>query len=279
MLSIIQFRRLHQATVTVAAGLVCVAAMGANRGPITRLTVDPDAPVVELFEGMEQGQYDVRMVAQNAYDGRILITNKTDKPLTVAIPKGLVGVQVLPQFNLNQGMGLGNPFGGGGNLMGQNGQGQNGMAQAVGGNANPMQGNPGGFPSLPGGGGLNGQAPMQGFFSIPAEKTVQLGFSSVCLNYGRREPHAGMKYRLVKAEDATTDPMLQQLLESYSPRTSREVQQAAAWHLANGLTWEQISQLMDQQVPGSPIPLFNSQQLKSARELVAEVKKAAEQRP
>lgn len=281
MLQCSHFRRIQQATIAVFAGMLCLGTMGASRGPITKLTVDPDAPVVELFEGIDQGQFDVKLVAQNAYDGRIFITNKSDKPLTVALPKGLVGVQVLAQFNPGGiGLGMGNMMGGNNMLGQQGGQGQNGLAQSVGGNANPMQGNQGGFPTMPGGGnGNNGGQPFQGFFSVPPERTIQLGFSSVCLNYGRREPHSGMKYQLVKAETVTTDPLLQQLLESHSPRSNREVQQAAAWHLANGLSWEQISQLTDQKVPGSPTSLFNPQQVKAARELVAQVKKSAEERP
>jgi hypothetical protein len=261
-----------------ASCAICVSLMGASRGSITKLTLDSNAPVVDLFDGMDQGKFDVRLVAQNPHDGRIFITNKTDKPLTVSIPKGLVGVHVLAQPGLNFGN-PGNLFGqGNGGLNAQNGQGQNGLAQSVGGNANPIGNNngfPGGNTGLPGAG--NGNNP--GFFSIPPEKTVQLAFNSVCLNYGRREPHAGMKYRLVKAETVTTDPVLQQLLEDYSPRTNRAVQQAAAWHLANGLSWEQIAQLMDQKIPGAPTPLFTPQQLKSARELVDQAKKDAVNRP
>jgi hypothetical protein len=255
--------------------------MGASRGSITKLTLDPDAPVVDLFDGMEQKQFDVRLVAMNPNEGKIFITNKTDKPLTVSVPKGLAGIQVLPQFNQ-----LGNPFGnqfgnqfgnpGAGLNNGQNGQGQNGLAQSVGGNANPIGQN--GFP----GGGI-GQQPgaglNPGFFSIPPEKTVQIGLSSVCLNYGRREPHAGMKYQLVKADAVTTDPLLIQLLEDYTPRTNRNSQQAAAWHLSSGLTWEQIAKLTDEKIPGNRVPLFTKQQIEGARTLVDNARKRAAERP
>jgi hypothetical protein len=267
----------------VASCVVCVALMGASRGAITKLTLNPDAPVVDLFEGMEHDQFEVRLVAQNPHEGRIFITNKTDKPLTVAVPKGLVGVHVLPQFNLNGANNLlGNQQPGGLN-NGQNGQaGQNGLAQSVGGNASPIGNNafPGGGNGFPANNGLNNNFPNAvGFFSIPPEKTVQIALSSVCLNYGRREPNAALKYRLVKAETVTTDPVLLQLLEDYSPRTNREFQQAAAWHLANGLTWERISQLTDQKVPGIPTPLFSAGQIQGARELVDQVKKNAANRP
>lgn len=265
----------------VVSGAICLTLMGANRGAITKPTLNPDAPVVELFDGIDNDQFDARLVAQNAHDGKIFITNKTDKALTVAVPKGLVGVQVLAQFNGNQmnQFGLGN----GPNIGLNNGmQGQNGAAQSVGGNAGiigqngqngAQNGNNGfnpGMNAFPGAGIL---------FSIPPEKTVQLAFNSVCLNYGRREPHAGMKYKLAKAESVTTDPVLLQLLEDYSPRTARDAQQAAAWHLANGLSWEQIAQLMDEKIPGNPTPLFNAQQIQSAKMLVAKSEKSAVDRP
>lgn len=266
---------------------ICVALMGAGRGAITKPTLNPDAPVVELFCGIDKDQFEARLVASNAHEGKIFITNKTDKMLTVAVPKGLVGVQILAQ---NQ---FGNPFnpigvGNGFNNGQQNGmQGQNGTAQTVGGNAGLMgqNGFQNGFQNgiQNGNNGFNpgiNQFPGAGImFSIPPEKTVQLAFNSVCLNYGLREPHAGMKYKLAKAESVMTDPVLLQLLEDYSPRTNRAVQQAAAWHLANGLTWEQIARLVDEKIPGDPTPLFNSQQIQAAKSLVEKSQKAAADRP
>lgn len=265
-------RILRVASVMASCAIV-VGLLGAGRGAITKLTLDPNAPVVDLFDGVSQGQFDVRLVAQNAHEGKIFITNKSDKPLSVAIPKGLVGVQVMPQIF---GQGNGNLFGQGQNGLGQNGQ--NGMAQNVGGNASPVGAGNTGFPNAPN--QMNNNFPgAAGFFSVPPEKTVQIGFNSVCLNYGKKEPHAGMKYKLVKADTVTTDPVLAQFLEDYSPRKGVEAQQAAAWNLANGLTWEQISQLTDQKVPGSPTMLFTPGQVKGARELVDQAKTNAANRP
>lgn len=266
----------------VACCILCVSALGAGRGAITKLSLDPNAPVVDLFEGKDQGQFDVRLVAMNAHEGRIFITNKTDKPLSVSIPAGLVGMPIQAQI-FGQGQGVGNLFGQGVGIgqNGLNGQGQGQQNQAVGGNAQPINGagfqNGNGFPN--GNGFQNGLNPGNGFFSIPPEKTVQLAFNSVCLNYGRREPHAALKYELVKADSVTTDPVLLQLLEDYSPRTNREAQQAAAWHLANGLSWDKIAQLKDEKVPGDPRPLFTAQQIQAGRALADQAKKKAADRP
>jgi hypothetical protein len=256
------------------ACLMCAALVGAKGGAITRLKLDPEAPVVELFDGIEQGKVEARLSASNAHEGKIFITNKTDKPLTVAVPKAVVGVRVVPQIGPGLGNnGFGNFIGnqnGPGNQNGGNGQAQNigGMVGAQGNNTFPQAGN-----------GVQNQFPGNNFFSIPPEKTVQLKLSSVCLNYGRPEPSTGMKYKLVKVESYTTDPVLQQLLEDYSPRTNREAQQAAAWHVANGLSWEQIAQLTEQQLAGLSVPRFTEFQVNNARELVKQAEQGAAERP
>ena len=264
--------RLIRPTLACSLSLFLLCLIGAGTGAITKLTLDPDAPVVELFDGIERGQIEVRMVALNPYEGKVFVTNRTDKPLTVAIPKAIVGVHVLPQVGNNGGNGF---FGNNGNNN-QSNNGANGQAQGVGGALGAM-GNGNGLPNAPG--GMQNNFPGNNFFSIPPEKTVQLGLRSVCLNHGRPEPSAGMKYRLTKVESFTTDPVLQQLLEDYSPRTNKDVQQAAAWHLANGLSWKQLANLTEQRIPGVAVPLFTKTQLDSARELVERAKKNAAERP
>jgi len=257
----------------LVCGVTCAGLMGAGRGSLTQLTLDPDAPVVELFAGVEDGQLGVRVVAENPHEGRIFITNTTDRLLTVAVPKGLVGVQVLPQFN-GQGAGFG--FQNGQGLVGQNGQnGQFGPAQAVGGNAFPVGNNA--FPNANGNNLLPG-GNAQGFFSIPPEKTVQLALRSVCLNYGRPEPNVRMKYHLMPASAFTTDPVLQQLLEESSPRIARDVQQAAAWHLASSLSWERLAALKTEPIPGQPRAIFTRSQLQAAQDLVKSTQENAARR-
>lgn len=267
--------RMFRPMLACSLSLSVLCLMGAGTGTIKKLTLDPDAPVVELFGGIENGQLDVRLVAMNAHEGKVFVTNRSDKPLTVAIPKAVVGVHVLPQIGNNAGNGF---FGNNGNNNQAN-NGASGQAQSVGGIMNAIgsgNGNGNDFPNAPG--GMNNNFPGNNFFSIPPEKTVQLGFRSVCLNYGRPNPNAGMTYRMTSVESYTTDPVLQQLLEDYSPRTNKEIQQAAAWHLANGLSWKQLANLTEQRIPGVAVPLFTKTQIDAARELVEQAKQNAEQR-
>ena len=261
---------------SLSLSMLCL--IGAGTGSIKKLTLDPDAPVVELFDGIEHGQVDVRLAMMTPYEGKVFVTNRTDKPLTVAVPKAVVGVHVLPQVGNNAGNGFFGNNGNGNNNQANNGA--NGQAQGVGGVLGAIgngNGNGNGLPNAPG--GMNNNFPGNGFFSIPPEKTVQLGLRSVCLNHGRPEPNAAMKYRLTKVESYSTDPVLQQLLEDYSPRTNKDVQQAAAWHLANGLSWKQLANLTEQRIPGVAVPLFTKTQIDSARELVELAKRNVEKRP
>jgi hypothetical protein len=268
--------RLSQPVMVFVLSLMCVSLTAAGGGSIRKLTLDPDAPVIELFDGLEHGQFAARMSMQNAHEGRVFLTNRTDKALTVAVPKAVVGIHVLPQFGANGGNNV-NPFGNSNGAANNNAA--NGQAQGVGGvlgalgNANGA-GN--GFPNVPG--GMQNQMPGNNFFSIPAEKTVQLSVRSVCLNHGRPEPTAGMKYQLTKVETFITDPVLQQLLEDYTPRINKSAQQAAAWHLANGLSWKQLANLSQQHMPGVSTPLFTKAQVDAARELVEQARQNVAER-
>jgi hypothetical protein len=282
--AIVMLHRIRwQQTVLAFTALATVAVLSAaNTGPITRLKLDPQADVVPLFEGRDDGRFDVRMSALNAHQANVVIANQTDAPLTVALPKAAVGVHVLPQFN-------GFLQGPGGQQQGQQqqGQGQNGnmaaignVAQSTGGpmnstgilNNGPGQGqnaNPFGFPSVPAEWVNKAElASFAGFATIPAGKSIQLQMRTVCLHYGRPEPIAKMTYRLTPVEEFTTDPVLAELLENYSPRTDQDAMQAAAWHVANGMSWDKLAQLPQSGLAATGARLFNRRDVSDAQSLV-----------
>ncbi len=259
----------------------------ANRGPIRNLTLDPEADIVPLFDGVAAEQFDVRMSATDAQHANVVISNTTDTALTVALPKAAVGVHVLPQFNGNGNGGFlqGNP---GGNLLSGANNGGN-QAQSVGGplqgagtNNNNAFGNNffgQGFPSLPPEMATAGLEQYGGLATIPAGKSIQLRLKSVCLNYGKDEPRSKLNYRLIPVEAHSSDPVLAELLESYTDRVDQDVMQAAAWHVANGLSWERVRQLPDRRIPGTSATLFSRKQVESARQLVAAAEEEAKSRP
>jgi hypothetical protein len=291
--------------IACAAGTLALVSAAHAGKAIRHLALDETAPVVELFDGIESGQLQVRLVAQSAQEASVFIKNKTDAPLTVKTPKAAIGVHVLPQFEAlgnqlgnnqfgNQlGNQLGNPFGnqfgnqlgnqlgnqtanGAGNLGNVLNQGLGmGRAQTIGGGMMPM-GNNQMFPNQVGNGPNQGPAGM-GLFSVPPEKTVQLKMRTVCLNYGHPDPHIGLTYELRKLESVVTDPALCELLQSISPRIDQEALQAAAWRLANGLSWKQLAHLPD---PGSlgVATMFDAKTLKTAQALVEQAESQAAKR-
>src|SRR5690606_2315526 len=147
----------------------------AEAGSIRRLSHDRTAPVVELFEGLDQGRIEARVVPSNEFHAHIFLTNTTQQPLTVQLPAAAAAVHGLKQAA--SGFIPPGPLG----LPGQTAQATLGAGQAAAGQL---------FPSGPQSGTYTPSTPFDGtqFFSIPAEKTVQVEFQSVCLDHGKPSP-------------------------------------------------------------------------------------------
>jgi hypothetical protein len=242
--------------------LVCTQALSAGegrKGIITKPKLDRAAPKVELFAAIEAGQLSARMIPHDETRGAIFIENHSDQPLTVALPEAFVGVQVLPQFGLNQNsVGLNIPVS---STFGQSGR---------------QQGNTG---NQPVGGGANSQGTQQNngnqapnFFSVPPERIVRVEYSSVCLQHGAPEPNSGNVYRLVQVDKFSSDRRLAKLL-SYvgSDQYAANAVQAAAWHLTNQKSWDDLAALKFDRVNAPDEAQFSTADLSDARQLIAAV--------
>lgn len=273
----------------VACLSLLTAGISAGEKVIRQLSLDKNAEVVELFDGVDAGQLEVKMSALNANEAHVFVRNTTDAPLTVAVPKAAVGVPILPQLfgqqgnffgnnqNQNQGPGLNSGLAGGLNQLGV-------QSQAVGGQFQPFGSNQPGFMNGNGlgngTGNFNLPGNFNGFFSIPPEKTVQIKLRSVCLNYGLPDPNPGISYELRRLETTITNPVLCELLERYSPRVDQNAMQAAAWHLANNLDWKQMQRLPNNDVSGlAGGTMFTPKDLNAAQALVKSAEEAAKDRP
>ncbi|MFO1022121.1 MAG: hypothetical protein U0903_15730 [Planctomycetales bacterium] len=249
-------------TFVTTVGCLTFALYGAEqRVSVSKLKLDPNAPKVELFAGLEDGSLTSRLVMKDEKYGTVFLTNKTDKPLTVQLPPAAVGVHVAKQFG-GGGMG-GGGFGGGG-IGGGGGMGGGGGQAAGGGMGGGMMG--GGM-----GGGMGGMGGGMGAFSIPPEKTAVIPFNTVCLDYGKPEPSPNKNYRLVSIEQFTKDPYQQEVLKVIgSGRFDKESSQAAAWHAFSKLSWQQIAEMKDEQLGGFEDTLhFNPQSVDMAQQLIS----------
>lgn len=236
--------------------LTSLQAAAGNPRPIKKLSVDPDAEKVEMFAGIKNGSLEVKLIQKNSLKGNMLVTNKTDKPLTVQLPDAFVGVQVLKQnfFNNQQNQQSGNG----------NGLGNQGGAQST------------------GGGSQQGNQQQSGFFSVPPKKTVLVPYNSVCLEHGKAEPRVRMDYRPVPVTKFSDDVVLHSLLKLVAGgRIDPKAAQAAAWHLADDMNWKQLTAKQVKHLGGRPpTQYFTARQIRKAKQLVDQAVIAAkEQKP
>jgi hypothetical protein len=222
---------------------------------------DP-AGAVELFQAIDNGQVDVKVIPKDSTQLRVMIENKTDKPLTVKLPGAFAAVPILAQAAAvpgarkkpqpeNQGVGGG---------LGGPGMGIPGMMPAMG---VPGMGVPGG-----------------GLMNIAPEKVSQLtAVPTVCLDYGKGEPRAAIPYAIKPLEDYTTQPGIREVCQMLGEgQVNQRVAQACAWHLNNGLTWEKLAAKRLRFADGSTRPYFTSKEVQAAMKVSAAAIEAAKQR-
>ena len=183
---------------------------------------------VELFAALKAKQIEVLIVPRNAKRLTMTIRNKSKQPLRIQMPVALAAAPIQRQF--------GGQFGGGQQGGGQQGGGQQGGgqqgAQGLGfGGGGQGQGQGQGFGqgqgqgqgfgqnAFGGGGRKRGQNQNGGFFNVRPNKTVTKRLACVCLEQGKKDPSARMRYRIVKLEKFSSDPRLPRLLacRGFSP--------------------------------------------------------------
>ena len=185
----------------ITLSLAAVAAQARDAAAPRQPTGRPAVEVHDVLDAETAGLVTVKFIPNDSRSAQVLVTNKSNKPLTLKMPAAYAGVPVLGQMGGMGGMGGG---------MGGMGGGMGGM-----------------------GGGA---------FSVPPEKTKVLKITTVCLEHGKKEPSSRMAYKLVALDTFSTDPKLQAILASLGRgELSQKVAQAATWHVANGLSWDQLA--------------------------------------
>lgn len=257
----------------VAPGISADSNKETKRKVVPAQKVDESLDHIDVFEGIEKGVLDVKMIPKDAMGGNMLIENKGDKPLNVDFPAAFIGKQVLKQFGGGGGGGRGQQggFGGGGQQGGQQGGGQ----QQGGGAGGGQQGGGGGFG---GGGQQGGGGGGGGFFSVPADKVVRVTYRSVCLEHGKPEPNSLMTYRIGKVEEISSDPVLMETLKMVSNgQLDPQAGQAATWHLTDKMSWDQLAAKSIPHIGRPSTPYFSTETLSRAKNIhVAAVSRAAE---
>lgn len=228
----------------IVASLVFIAGLTWVLCPGTPVRAD-DTPTVKLFDALDSGDVKVKFIPANSVTANVLITNETDQVVHIQLPDAIAAVPILAQLGQQFGQQQGGGGGGGGN-------------QSVGGGLN--------------GGGNGGQQGGQqgGFLRIAPQKTRKVKATTVCMEYGKPDPNPRVAYKMVPITELTTDKKVIELCTQLGQKqVDQKLAQAVAWHLVNGLDWQQIAKInrIQSRYLGN-IPMFTSGQVRKAKDLL-----------
>ena len=218
------------------------------------------AAVVDLFDGMEEGKIEATVIPRDSKKVTLQLKNNSDKPVTIRLPEAFAAVPVQAQIGAGGGL-----FGGGNGGIGF-GQGAGNQPGGQGGGAQGLGVNGGGRNA---GGRNGGGGPFGGgaIFNVPAGKVIKVKLTSVCLEFGKPEPHARNEYVIQPIEALCDKPEVVSILRSMgNGEVSQEVAQLAAWNVANGTSFEQIASLKSKF--GLQQPVYSQSAISAAAELV-----------
>ena len=188
-------------------------------------SADPAQPIeVDLFQAVEAGQIEAKVIAKSTKEARIIVKNNTDKPLTVKMPDGFAAMPILAQ-------------------------------QQAG-----------------GGGGVA--------FNVPPEKVAAQDVPIVCLEHGKRDPRAAAKYELRPIREFTTDGRVIEVLKMLGEgQVSQPAAQAAAWHLLDGLSWQELASKQVKRLAGVSESFFSAAHIREAMQATMVAAERAKDQP
>jgi len=229
-------RRLALCGLAANAVALPLTISGAIRNSGNRSFQSLDNDTVEFFAAKKAGLIDVMFIPRSSKSANIMMKNRTKRKLSVRMPEAFAGVPILGQMG---GMGMGGGgmgMGGGGMGMGGGGGGQQGMGGGGGGMGMGGGGMGGGGMGMGGGG-------MGGFQNIEPGRVRKVKVTTVCLEHGKKDPNPRIKYDIVPIENFTRNAQVIELCRMLgSGKLDQMSAQAAAWHLTDKLSWQQLVQ-------------------------------------
>jgi hypothetical protein len=267
------------AAVSAAATSVSAADPAGSAGKSATPAAASPSGAVDMFDAMNDGDLGVQFIPHDAREATLILTNNTDQPLNVHLPAAFAAIPVLAQFP---------PPGGRGQPAGPASTTTGKKNQALGTGTKQQNQGQVGF----GGAAGNGQAGAKanalaanganaGAFSIPPERVVKLKLPTVCLEFGNAEPNAHVPYTVVPIDSYTPSGEVQELCRMLGTGTlDQQAVQAAAWHLANHMSWEKLADLKHfPHNSGFTKPVFSKDQIHAAEAITDKVIKAVAAQP
>lgn len=243
---------------------------------------------VEMFEAIASGDIEVTVKNKDATQANIIVKNNSDRPLAINMPPAFATVPVLRQ----RGGGFGGGGLGGGGLggggLGGGGLGGGGFGtgngQGVGGGFGGGLGG-GGFGGGGfgggglGGGGGGGRGGGGGVFNIPPGRDGKVTIKTFCLEHGKPDPRPRMDYTIAPIDTLSTDPAVAEICQMVAnDEVSQNIAQAAAWNLANELSWEfLLNKNRIERMDGSFVRFFARDELIIAQRVIEAAKQRAKE--
>ena len=218
---------------------------------------------VELFAALKSGQLQVVTVPHSYSVMTMRVRNNTRQALKVLLPKSFAAIPTArwqtQQALQRQGR---VPSLSDGYVIDPNGS--QGLAGSL---AGPwVYGAPSGAP-----GGVNQpagdpNAPL--WWTLAAGQQMQIQVPCFCLEFGKPDPNRRIPYQMVELQDLNNRPAIQELLDRFSKGDlDQRIAQLAAWHIANGVSWQTLAQIKLPRSNGRGGGSVSPQELFSARQL------------
>lgn len=116
-----------------------------------------------------------------------------------------------------------------------------------------------------------------GFFKVEPEKVGKLKMVTMCLEHGKKDPSPHVAYELKPVEFFTSDPKVIELVKMLARgEVDQRSAQAAAWHLASGMSWEELANKIGaKHLNGTTEPFFTAEQIRRGMVIAAQAERLA----
>ena len=112
------------------------------------------------------------------------------------------------------------------------------------------------------------------------EKVGDLKVGLVCLEHGKKDPRAAIPYEIRPIASFTSDTSVHEMLKLFGQgQIDQRSAQAAAWHLASKMSWQELKDKQVIRATGKRYPWFSQDELKRAAALVSASHQLAKDRP
>jgi len=247
-------------------GLLCAQdSSPAKTSPVDEQSAGTEPIAVDLFTAMRSGQLEVVVIPHSYARVTMRMRNTTREPLRVTPPRSFAAVptarrqkqQILAQSGHT-------PSLADGYLLDPNGS--QGLAGSFYASRSPAK--PAVAATDAGEAASDSAADQPLTWLLGPGQTKQIQLPSLCLEYGKPDPHRRIPYQMVELQDLNNMPAIQELLDRFvEQKLDQRVVQLAAWHVANGVPWQTLARIQLPRSAGRGGGTVSAKELAAARQL------------